>query len=513
MGQKMFKTPLMILFSLCLWLGYSAPAFAGRDYSDSARLLFFYVENSAGAQVLVRAVPVSELDEKLSHQNGAENFHFSYIDRLPTVCYNEGVGFTLPELVQYINSTATAPNLKDLKLAFAQGASVGLIPTDTNNVYGRWNYETLYGVKRYYYPRLFDYAPVIAAFATNYGARDDAYDGQAAKYFTEQKNGAFEQAEPATPVLLTRSASGRISAIADQVAANGGQPTGSLKGQLTSKSALHFMLPPSEAEMRSGVATASDDAKWVYGIELTMAQAPVIQAAAVETPQVEVTELQNGRIQVVFTCATPDAAIYHNLLPADGGGYRYRNDFTVYDPKGDPNTSAQYLYTEPIILDAKDELGVTFYFRAVKEGCSDSGIQSYRYTPGGSDPKLSFGLTPKNTGGDLTLTAALKADQAAYTLYGVEYALEFDPAVFGDIAVKDLAPGWRYALAPVNGKTRLTFVFLDAGGAKADGSQDFAQISARMRNASSGLVQVVKAAATNKEKKALAEVTAPDLTL
>jgi hypothetical protein len=512
MGQNVFKTPLIFLISLCLWLGFSAPAFAGRDYSDSARLLFFYVENSAGAKVLVRTVPVSELDEKLSHQNGAENFHFSYIDRLPTVCYNEGVGFTLPELVKYINDTAAAPNLKDLKLAFAQGASVGLIPTDTNNVYGRWDYETLYGVKRYYYPKLFDYAPVIASFATNYGARDDAYDGKAPKYFTERKNGAFEKAEAATPVLLTRSASGRIAAIADQVAANGGEPTGSLKGQLTSKSALHFMLPPSEAEMRSGVATASDDAKWVYGIELTMAQAPVIQAAAVETPQVKVTEIQEGRIQVEFTCATPDAAIYHNLLPV-GGGYRYRNDFTVYDPKGDPNTSAQYLYTEPIILDAKDELGMTFYFRAVKEGCSDGGIQSYRYTPGGSDPKLSFGLTPENSGGDLTLTASLKADQAAYTLYGAEYALEFDPAAFSDITVKHLAPGWRYALAPVNGKTRLTFVFLDAGGVGAGGSLDFAQISARLRNAAPGPVQVVRAAATNKEKKALAGVTAPDLAL
>jgi hypothetical protein len=502
----------ILLASLCLWLGLCAPAFAGRDYSDQARILFFYAENSAGENVLIRAVPVSELDAKLSHSNGAENYHFSYIDRLPTVCYNEGSGFTLPELVRYIGDTASAPNLKDLRLSFAEGASIRFIPTDTNSVYGRWDYETLYSVNRYFYPRLADFAPVIASFATNYGSRDEAYDSQNPKYFTENKNGAFKDTEPAVPALLTRSASGRISAVADRIAANGGRLAGSLKGDLTSGSALHFLLPPSEAEIRSGASTASDNVKWVYGIELAMAEKPAIQASKIEAPQVKVTELAEGRIQVEFTCATPGAVIYHNLLPDGGGGYRYRSDFTVYDPKGDPNTSAQYEYTGPIVLNAKDELGMVFYFRAVREGYGDAGVQRYIYTPGASDPKLTFGLTSQAQGNRVTLTAALTADRDAYTLYGAEYALEFDAAAFEGVSVDRLAPGWRYGLAEANGRIRLTFVFLDAGGAKISGPLDLAGISARRLGQGPASIRAA-AAATGPRRQALAGTSAPNLTL
>jgi hypothetical protein len=498
-----------LLFFLCLWLGFAAPAFAGRDYSDAARILFFYVENSDGDKVLARAVPMSELDAKLSHSNGAENYHFSYIDRLPTVCYNEGAGFTLPELVRYIGDTATAPNFKDVRLSFAEGGAVSFIPTDTNSVYGRWSYETLYGVNRYYYPRLVDYAPVIASFATNYGGRDDAYDGKDPKYFTADKNGAFKDAEPAVPALLTRSASGRISAVADRIAANGGRLAGSLRDQLTAASALHFLLPPSEAEMRSGVSTASDNVKWVYGIELTMAEKPAIQAPRVDKPQVKVTELAEGKIRVEFTCATPGAVIYHNLLPGDGGSYRYRSDFTVYDPMGDPNTSAQYEYTGPIVLDAKDELGMTFLFRAAREGYSDAGIQKYLYT---SEPKLTFGLTSEMQGDRLALTAALTADREAYTLYGAEYTLEFDAAAFADVSVSRLALGWRYGLSETSGRIRLTFVFLDAGGAGISGPLELAGISVRRLSRAPASVRAT-ATVAGPQKKALAGTAAPGITI
>ncbi|HBC92286.1 MAG TPA: hypothetical protein DCZ10_05115 [Pelotomaculum sp.] len=382
--------------------------------AQPAENVFFYVKNSAGEKVLLRIMTIEELHESLSHAQGLEpgdkdgdHYFVSYTDNLPTTCYRQGVGFTLDELAEYVQGTMGAPNLAGVDLAFAGEDKMGFIPTDSPEYAGKqWTYNALYGVDRYYFEGLYDYW-TAAGFETNIGYSDDNYYDDSAeatpKYFTADKNAVFATGVPMKTVLMTESYSDRIIYLQDYINTHGGI-TGCLNGHLERKEFMSIGITQTAKTMRTGERTASTNTKWIYQVDLDMASDPGISAEAVAAPTCNVS-VDGNIATITFACDTPGAVLYHNLVP-DEDGYVYQSPAAGEHGSYQENFGVMYPYTKPIEIDISDLSSMNIRFRAVKEGCSDAGLQVFTYpknapafptglqVPLGSDVVLSPSGTP-----------------------------------------------------------------------------------------------------------------------
>jgi hypothetical protein len=447
--------PLLLTLVLLLQVAM-VPAAAKTITSAKGDTIFFYATDTNGASVLLKVLSLAEL-KTLSHgQNDTENYYISTTDNYPTTQYCEARGFTIPELVQYVQSVTTVSGAKNL--TYTGDDTMRFMATDSYGNYTRsWTYDELYGVKRYYFEGLYDtttgwntgwevagddnskYGITLDTYNTTYRDTDPYYD---------QKRAVFDSGVETTVILATESYSGRTTSdtlvsstepgIASYIAANGGVVAGSLKDVLSEDYALRLSLPMTEADLMSAHRTSYDNFKWIYNLQLDMAGTSTIQSKGTVAAATPTYSLSGSTLTITFSCETAGASIY-------------------YGWDGAPQT----LYTGPITVDVSDRdldaSPVTIYATAVREGYDDAGVQTYQYPgmaptfqtvySGMTDTALTFTAADSVSAADWSAwTAALNfvtlktpavngyvtVDKTAYTVDNSARTITFDASLFPD---------------------------------------------------------------------------------
>ncbi|MGN1349624.1 MAG: S-layer homology domain-containing protein [Anaerovoracaceae bacterium] len=396
--------------------GQLLTAAAKTQSSSAAENVFFYASDGGGSAVLMKVIPVAEL-EKLAHgQTGADgsvhNYYISTTDNYPTTQYCEARGFTLPELVEYVASVSSAQGADGLH--YTGSDVMKFMATDSYGNYTHsWSWNELYGQKRYYFEGLFDEEKgwnsgweVGTEDNAKYGLTMEEYTGryQAADAYYDAKRAVFEGGEETEVILATESYSGRTTSnsltasteigLADYISANGGVVGGCLSDVLEKTWSLRLCLPMTETDLMTGHRTAYDNFKWVYCLQLDMAGTAagqgIVSKGTVAAPEASYAVSADGKkLTVSLSCATPGASIYYSLADAP-----------------------QTLYTGPVTVDISGrDLSanpVTVYMTAVKEGYDDAGIITSRYPQSGVRFKTIYNAM---TGSDVVLEA--EADVSA----------------------------------------------------------------------------------------------------
>jgi hypothetical protein len=437
-----------VLFALC------AVSSAKTTVSARADNVFFYARNAQGKNVLIKVVPLGELD-KISHgQPGTDkNYYVASTDNYPTPQYCEARGITVPELLDYVKSVTSVKNASSLD--FRGADTLRLMATDSYGNYNRsWTYDELYGETRYYFEGL------ISSWNASWeiAGEDDSKTGLTmdeynAKYRDGDANYAakravFDAGVVSVPILATRSYSGRTTSdtllastetgIADYIRANGGVAAGSLKDVLEDTWSLRLALPMTQADLMAAHRTAFDNFKWTYNLLLEQFSAPDIKSLGTVAEPVAAVSVSGGKLTIAITCATAGASVYYS-----------------YD--GAP----QIPYTAPITLDVSGrDLSsdpVTFYMTAVKEGYDDAGIITAKY-PGlapsfktlysaMANSALTFAAADGVTASDWTawtgaltsitlktptVNGYLRVDTSKYAIDNATKSVTFDGALFPD---------------------------------------------------------------------------------
>lgn len=364
---------LLLVFALALAV-LAVPAAAKTTSSARADTLFFYATNAEGKSVLLKTLSLAELKTLAHGQKNGDNYYISSTDNYPTTQYCEGVGFTVGELLDYVKSKTTVSGAA--ALGFSGADTLRLMATDSYGSYSRaWTAAELYGVKRYYFPGLYDawntgweiagedsskFGVTLEDYNASYRDSDPNY---------EAKRAVFDTGVETTVVLMTESFSGRTTSetlvassepgLAGYVRENGGV-TGCLKNALTDETALRLALPMTEADLMVAHRTAYDNFKWIYNVRLDMASAPALRSAGTVAAAEASFRLSGDTLTVTLTSATPGAEIYYGF---DGAPQtRYTGPFTV-------DAAGRDFESDPL----------TLYTAAVREGWDDAGVQSHKY--------------------------------------------------------------------------------------------------------------------------------------
>ena len=364
---------VIIIFSLGV-----IPASAKTITSARADNIFFYALNSEGMSVLLKVMPLSDV-KKLAHgDKGGQNYCISTTDNYPTTQYCEARGFTVTELIDYVKSVSSVSGVSGV--SFSGGDTLRLMATDSYGSYSRsWTYNELYGVKRYFFEGLYDAQKgwktaweVAGEDSSKFGVSLEEYN---AKYkdsdpYYADKRAVFDGGVETTVILATESYSGRTTSetliastepgIASYIKANGGKVAGCLKDAISDEYALRLSLPMTEADLMAAHRTAYDNFKWIYNMRLDMVNAPSLKSLGTVAEPVPAFSVSGNTLTVTFACATPGASIY-------------------YGDDGAPQTP----YTKPVTIDISgrdlESDPVTLYATAVKEGCDDAGVLTYKY--------------------------------------------------------------------------------------------------------------------------------------
>jgi hypothetical protein len=435
----------------------AVPASAKTITSAKADNVFFYATDAAGNSVLLKVLPLDELKSLTHGQDADHNYYISTTDNYPTTQYCEARGFTIPELLERVKSATTVAGAS--ALTFAGDDVMRFMATDSYGNYSRsWTYQQLYGEPRYYFEGLYDSQTgwstgweVGGEDSSKYGLTLEEYAAQyqdADPYYAA-KRAVFAGGAQTTVILATESFSGRTTTenlvastepgISSYIKSNGGTVAGCLKNALSDEYALRLSLPMTEADLMTGHRTAYDNFKWIYNIQLDTAS-PAIQSKGTVAQPVPSFSLSGDTLTITFTCATAGASIY-------------------YGDDGAPQT----LYTGPITVDVTGrDLSadpVTVYATAVKEGCDDAGVLTFKYP--GMAPAFET-LYSGMAGETLTFSAAQSVSSADWQAWtgAISFVTVKTPSVSGYVTVD------REAYTVDNAAKTITFasaLFQDAG--------------------------------------------------
>ncbi|MCD7947633.1 MAG: S-layer homology domain-containing protein [Oscillospiraceae bacterium] len=418
MYRSVYKRALALCLAAALAVGLMCTCTSAKTtQSAKGENIFFYVRNADGQDVLLKIVPLDELDKNLSHgqlsniTSGSDtgtNYYYSMMDNYPTPQYGEAQGFTIPELVDYMKKVSG-----ESSLSYTGGDTILFMATDSYGTYNRsWSYDELYGVKRYYFEGLFDETngwktgwEVAGEDSSKFGITLDEYNAQykdSDPYYSD-KRAVFEGGVETTVTLATQSFSGRTTSsslvastepgVRQQIQDNGGVAAGSLEDLLTDECALRLNVAMTEGDLMAAHRTAYDNFKWIYNIRLDMENAPALKPqGTVAAPEAAVT-LSGNTVNIDITCETEGAQIYYSY---DG--------------------SPQIPYTGTLSVDVTDrDLAadpVTFYMTAVREGWADAGIIMNKYP--GLSPNFET-LYNGLLGEDLVFTGKTTVSDAEWT--------------------------------------------------------------------------------------------------
>ena len=442
-GHKSLRYLAAFAILLSLLLTASTAFAGGTQISDRAETLFFYVTDSNGQAVLLKAIPYDTL-AAMSHGSDASDpdstYSQSYIDAMPTPTFKEGVGVTVSELLAYVLDNTTADGAD--QLTYSGSDRLCFVCTDGKSL--DYTYDDLLGVDRYYYPDLFQYW-------------DRATGAVAEDHLEDVLNGCV-----ATDVYLAaQSAGGRVLAedggshgsIAEYIAANDGVVTGCLSkaGVLSSSGAFTLCFGQTAADIENASPSYSDVKKWVYSVCLQESGAsPITAAGTVADPECVFT-LDGDTLTITLSCADSDASIYYSIV-------------------GGSTTAPLNLYTGPITVEDYDvsqpfDLGV----QAVREGYVSSSklvFDSADIADPEDAPSFIFSLGSTNAapgaGDSFTVDVYLTADKDC-ALYGGQYRLTV-PGTYFALSDATSFNNWECGLSYSGNDIVVTYTYLDIAG-------------------------------------------------
>ncbi|MDR3295578.1 MAG: dockerin type I domain-containing protein [Clostridiales Family XIII bacterium] len=399
----------LLLIGLSPLLPGSTPAQAKTTESPKAETLFFYTENSNGEEVLLKALPFSELDA-LAHGNPdtGTNYYYSATDNLPIAVYTEAIGFTADELVNYVKTNSSVAS----GINFSGADRLYMGATDGHGIYrDSLTYDDLYGEQGYYYPGLLHpttgwdlsweitgsgYSPTswpampLSTYEENHLSTDPTYAAKA----------AAAQGKTAMPAILAVYSEGiRRGEMTNWLNSHAGDPTGGLgvtKSGAFDGYALKLCLPQTPDAYYSGNRTMYHYTGWIYLMKLAMENAPQITPLGAVTAPTAAFTREADTLSVTLDCDTPGADIYYSFDLEDAPVTKYTGTPISYNI-----AAGRDLAASPVKL----------YMRAVKEGYTDAGIVSCSYP--GTAPAFDA-IFAGLVGSDVVLSAAAGTDAAAF---------------------------------------------------------------------------------------------------
>ncbi len=390
-NRKILAILLTLLLTagvLCLGSSH-AEAKGSISPDDYVKNVLIYVKNSAGEEVLISQLNVSDM---LTYLN--DNFetygkihNYSILDSYVTPVHQEAQGFTVNEMLDYAVSKSTLENIKSLGLGFSGNDSVSFWEIDGNgfDAIDTYTHDSLYGVTRYNFPAL-------------YGSWD--YDKHA--YADKDAIWASRQEEQ---VVLSITAYSQRYIVSDLCGTGEYNMENYFDGQglLDTARTVRLMLPMTEDEFENQTSTAMNSRWGICYILFNMENVPDFSKGTVAKPTYTVIDgdkedgYEAGYWYFTLSCATEGATIYYN-----------DNSVSSYMP------TAVYTPGQKIKVKKSSTTASTLKIRAVKEGYTDAGIQTASSDQSSQeedpeeedDPIISFKLTPadatvvvRNSGG------------------------------------------------------------------------------------------------------------------
>ena len=332
---------------------------------DTVKTVLVYTEDKNGDQVLMAQLPVSDMLTYLnSHLDTYGAVHnYSVLDSYVTPVHQEAQGFTVPELIEYAVANSTIEDVEDIGFSFSDSndkIAFWEIDGKAFDAVDTYTYDSLYTVKRYNYKELYRY--------WNYSTKTIPDSD-----LVMIKNSA--QAEE--PLLSITAYSGRYM---DTNAYKEGNYNveSYFDGSklLDTARTMRLMLPMTEDDLTNRTPTASNSRYGLCYILLDMNSTPDFTSlgevaepscSVIDGDESTADEYDAGYWYFTLSCSTDDATIYYN-----------------------DNAKATYMPTErytpgseiKIAKNSSDpEREVTFYYRAVKDGYQDAGVQTASSSP------------------------------------------------------------------------------------------------------------------------------------
>lgn len=407
-NRKIFAV-IMAFFIVAGLLSFgSLPAYSKGSLSpdDYVKNILVYVENSDGDEVLIAQLDVSEMLDYLNAnlETYGKVHNYSVLDKYVTPVHQEAQGFTVEQLLDYAVSRSTLEDIAGLGLSFSGPDKIAFWEIDGNafDAIDTYTYGDFYGVNRYNFPALYA--------NWNYNAQE--YASKDAIWDSRQE----EQ------VLLS------ITAYSQRYIVSSLYGTGEYnmenhfddQGLLDTARTMRLMLPMTEEEFENQISTANNSRYSICYLLFDPDDRPEFSLGTVACPTytvidgdaAEEDDYEAGYWYFTLYCSTEGAAIYYN-----------DNSMSSYMPTA--------LYTPGQEIKVKKNKGTTpstINFRAVKEGCSDAGIQTASSDQTQEEAEIAFALTPavaavtvKNSGGKTILPNT----EGTYTLVvGATYTYE-----------------------------------------------------------------------------------------
>jgi len=316
--------------------------------------VLFYVKNSAGEDILISQIPVSEMEQDMLDNKIDDTLHnYSLLDRFVTTVHQEAQGFTVPEFVEYAKGKSSVPALRDLSLSFSGSTTIDFWEIDQTGFddLDSYTYSDLYGVERWNFPLLYEYWD---------------YNSQTLK----DPDAVWAAREPATFILSVRAFSQRYI-VTEEKFGTGDYNLENYwysKGLLDNERTIRVMKPMTKDELYNAVPTASDTRYWTANIRLSSGT-ELTSLGTVAAPTAVMTDYGDS-YYIRFSCATPDAAILynHNFISPS---------YTPTSPYGD---------SAVVVPKSFFKNGtVTMTARAVKDGYTDAGVVTLKLTSSGTE--------------------------------------------------------------------------------------------------------------------------------
>ena len=330
---------------------YDAEAKGSLSTEDYAKNVLVYAENSAGEEILIAQLSVSDL---LSYLNSniatyGKVHNYSVLDSYVTPVHQEAQGFSMNDMLDYAKSKSTLDNINSLGLTFSGTDSIRFWEMDDTafDAADTYTYNSLYGVNRYNFPAMY----------ANWNYTTKAYSSSGAIWASREEE---------VPLLSITAYSQRYMASSLY-----GTDDYNMENYFDSHSLLdtaktvRLMLPMTQAEFAGQKATAGNSRYAICYILYDMASDPTFSLGEVEKPTCTVIDgdesttdsYDAGYWYFTLSCATEGATIYYN-----------DNSVNTYMP------TAKYTSGQKIKVAKSGVAAGSLSIRAVKDGYSDAGI-------------------------------------------------------------------------------------------------------------------------------------------
>ncbi len=352
-GRKILAI-LLTLFLATGLLCLNSPAVQAKGSlspGDCVKNVLVYAQNSAGDEILISRLKVSDMLDYLNDhfETYGQVHNYSILDNYVTAVHQEAQGFTVNEFLEYAKSKSTLPNINDLGLTFQGDDSVAFWEIDGGafDAADTYTYNSLYNITRYNFPALY----------ANWNYNEPGYTNTSAIWASRQE----EQ------VLLSITAYSQRYMISPLYGTGNYNMENYFDGQglLDTAKTVRLMLPMTQSEFDNRTPTAMNSRYGNCYILFDPVNNPDFSLGEVAKPtygvidgDVDETDVyEAGYWYFTFSCDTEGAHIYYN-----------DNSQSSYMPTA--------LYTgEPVKMAKNGISPVSFKIRAVKEGCSDAGVQ------------------------------------------------------------------------------------------------------------------------------------------